>query len=154
MITEFDSIFHENGFIFVNERSSYNRNGNREGIGATTAAEYEEKKKKYKDPRDKMRGATGRNRSFNQRDRDNATRVTDTVDAFNKHKENANNKNNKIIERNADGSQKHVNATRSNESWDKASHSYKAKEKIVKHYQKKEKQAVNASALMESIELI
>ena len=121
MITEFDSIFHENGFIFVNERSSYNRNGNREGIGATNVGEYKLKKGVYKDPRNKMQGASSLARSHGQNDK----RVDNTMYSFDIHKADARRKNNKVIERNLDGSEKHVNATRSNKSWDKARAKYK-----------------------------
>ena len=154
------SIFLDEEFIY--ERSSYNRNGNREG--STRTKEELKAGVKNKDPRDKMRGASSERREKNVRHTDNDGTYyayKDTNIGYNKHRSVNNNfdakrdeakaKNNKTMQRNLDGSQKHINASRSNKSWDAAAGDYKSKEKIAKHYEKTSKQE---SALMDMIEII
>lgn len=137
MVTDFTSIFHEEGFIFVNERSSYNRNGNREGIGATTADSYKRKKAKYSDPRN-SEYRTGNDEIRYDENRVGNKKVRDNISKGKSRADKSIVRSMKTIDRNMKGSQKYVNADRNWTSMDNAKNDKRAMEKLGKRKAKNE----------------
>lgn len=144
------SIFLDEEFVYIQERSSYNRNGNRE-----PARLYKDKEgkihKEYQDPRDdtSKRGSDNRYRErINGNEaRSRAHHGNAAAEVFNR----ASDRYNKAEKTSIPGSQKRINARRAVDSADKAYHDDKAREKLQKY---KEKGRIKESTIMDMIDII
>lgn len=144
------SIFLDEEFVYIQERSSYNRNGNRE-----PARLYKDKKgnihKEYQDPRDD-RSKRGEDNRYRERYDGNIARSrahdgSASADILNRATE----RNKKAEKSSIPGSQKRVNAQRAYDSAKRAYADDKAREKLQKY---REKGRIKESAIMDMIEII
>lgn len=143
------SIFLDEEFVYIQERSSYNRNGNRE-----PARLYKDKNgnihKEYQDPRDdrSKRGSDDRYKERNggNKARDRAYSGA-TADIFNR----AADRFDKVTKTSIPGSQKRVNADRALRSAKRASRDDRSREKLLKY---KEKGRIKESTIMDMIDII
>lgn len=101
-VTDFTSMFHESGFVFVAERASENRNGNREPSTRTKAAIRAGVKNP--DPRDHVsrRGYSSRYDEYTVKGRNNSA------------KENSNRGRNKLLDKEDDAYRKADKARKTN----------------------------------------
>ena len=144
------SIFLDEEFVYIQERSSYNRNGNRE-----PARLYKDEKgnihKEYQDPRDD-KSKRGEDNRYRERINGNAARTrAHRGSAIDNIVHKADERNRKAEKSSIPGSQKRVNAQRAYDSAKKAYNDDKAREKLQKY---KEKGRLKESAIMDMIEII
>lgn len=143
------SIFLDEEFVYIQERSSYNRNGNRQH-----AKYYRDKEgnihKEYQDPRDdrSKRGSDGRYSGIV--DKNKAIQRSNS-DAADKVLQRADKRLEKAEKSSIPGSQKRNNAVRAYNSAYYAKGDPKAREKLQKY---REKGRIKESAIMDMIEII
>ena len=144
------SIFLDEEFAYIQERSSYNRNGNRQ-----RARLYKDKEgnihKEYQDPRDD-RSKRGSNDRYREREDGNTARSRARAGSTSGDiLKRATERNKKAEKSSIPGSQKRVNAQRAYDSAKRAYHDDKASEKLQKY---REKGRLKESAIMDMIEII
>ena len=146
------SIFLDEEFVYIQERSSYNRNGNRQH-----AKYYRDDdgklQKEYHDPRD-GRSRRGSDRRYYHADIDggeNKARDRSAGSASSDILNRAGERYEKAKRTSIEGSQKRINAARAYNSAEKARKDPKAREKLQKY---KEKGRIKESAIMDMIDII